>query len=240
MTEKKSAGSEPVAIVTASGRGIGAACARELAARGYRLALMSISGAAEKVAGDLGGLGLAGSVTEQGDLARLVGETMSTYGRIDAVINNTGRPPHGDLLEIPDEDWYEGVDLVLMSVIRMARLVTPIMTEQGGGAFVNISSYVAFEPSAEFPISSPIRAALGSFAKLYADRYAKAGIRMNNLLPGYTDSFAWGREIEASIPMGRCASVAEIAKTAAFLLSSDAGYITGQSIRVDGGISRLV
>lgn len=229
-----------VAIITAAGRGMGAACARELAAQGYVVALMSPSGNAAALAQELGGWGMAGSVTEPADLQQLVSETVGRYGRVDAVINNTGHPPKGELLDISDESWHTGLDMLLLNVVRMARLVTPLMQRQGGGAIVNISTFAAFEPSLAFPVSASLRAALGSFAKLYADRYAADGIRMNNLLPGYIESYAVADETRQKIPMQRAGTVAEIAQTAAFLLSDAAGYITGQNIRVDGGITRSV
>ena len=231
---------DKVAIVTAAGRGMGAAIARELSDAGYRLALLSNSGGAEAVANEIGCISQIGSVTEMKDLALLVEETMETYGRIDAVVNNTGHPPKGPLLEIPDNDWHLGLDIVFLNVVRMARLVTPIMLEQGGGVFVNISTFAAFEPSLTFPVSSSLRAALGSFAKMYADQYASQGIRMNNVLPGYIDSYPESEENLRDIPMGRYGKVEEIASTVRFLLSEEAGYITGQNIRVDGGITRSV
>lgn len=232
--------SEKVAIVTAAGKGMGAAISRELAARGYKLALFSNSGGAETLAKELGGIAVTGSVTNPDDLKKLVDETMSAYGRIDAVVNNTGHAPKGDLLDIPDEDWQIGLDLLLLNVVRMARFVTPIMEKQGGGAIVNISTFSAFEPKAAFPVSSSLRAALGSFSKLFADRYAESNIRMNNVLPGYVDSYPESEELINKIPMKRYGSVEEIAKTTAFLLSDEAGYITGQNLRVDGGITHGV
>ncbi len=234
MTIKK------VAIVTAAGRGMGAAIAKELAAAGYELALMSPSGAAEELAQSLGGLGLTGSVTNPADLQRLVDQTMQQYGRIDAVVNHTGHPPKGNLLAIPDEDWHTGLDLVMLNVVRMARLVTPIMQAQGGGAIVNISTFAVFEPEATFPVSATMRAALAGFTKLYADQYAADNIRMNNVLPGFVDSLPEVEERRHRIPMGRYGTVAEIAQTVRFLLSAEAGYITGQNIRVDGGLTRSV
>ena len=229
-----------VAIVTAAGRGMGAAIARELAGAGYQLALLSNSGGAEKVAKELDGISLTGSVTEVKDLERLVENTLGKFGRIDAVVNNTGHPPKGPLLEISDADWHLGLDIALLNVVRMARFVTPIMLEQGGGAFVNISTFAAFEPSLTFPVSSSLRAALGSYAKMYADQYAPQGIRMNNVLPGYIDSYPESEANLRQIPLGRYGKVGEIASTVRFLLSDDAGYITGQNIRVDGGITRAV
>ena len=229
-----------VAIVTAAGRGMGAAIARELGTNGYQVALMSNSGGAEVLAGEINGIAMTGSVTNVADLVKLVDLTMGTFGRIDAVINNTGHPPKGDLLDISDEEWYAGLDLVMLNVVRMARLVTPVMVDQDGGAILNISSFTAFEPEATFPVSSTLRAALASFTKLYADRYAADGIRMNNLLPGFIDSYPESGDNLARIPIGRYGTVNEIAKTALFLVSEDAGYITGQNIRVDGGITRSV
>ena len=231
---------DKVAIVTASGRGMGEAIARRLAADGYGLALMSPSGSSEALAAELDGFAVTGSVTEPADLAALVAGTMERYGRVDAVVNHTGHPPKGPLLEIVDEDWHSGLDLVMLNVIRMARLVTPIMLDQGGGAIVNISTFAIFEPSPVFPVSASLRAALAAFTKLYSDEYAAAGIRMNNLLPGFIDSLPETEDRRAAIPMGRYGSVDEIAATAAFLLSADAGYITGQNLRVDGGLTRSV
>ena len=234
MNDKKTA------LITASGRGIGAAIAREVAGDGYQVVLMSASGGAEALAAELGGIGLTGSVTEPVDLQKVVDKAMDATGRIDAVINNTGHPPKGALLDISDEDWLLGLDLLLLNVIRLARLVTPIMQKQGGGAFVNISTFSAYEPDAAFPVSSTLRAALGSFSKMYADRYAADGIRMNNILPGFVDNYPESQETLAQIPMGRYARTAEIAKTALFLISDGGGYITGQNIRVDGGLTRSV
>ena len=229
-----------VAIVTASGKGMGAAIARQLAGDGYSLALMSPSGASEELAAELGGYGIAGSVTDTADLAQLVAGTMERFGRIDAVVNHTGHPPKGPLLEIADEDWHAGLDLVMLNVVRMARLVTPVMVSQGSGAIVNISTFAIFEPSPVFPVSAALRAALAAFTKLYSDEYGPVGIRMNNVLPGYIDSLPETDERRAAIPMGRYGTVDEIAKTVAFLLSADAGYITGQNLRVDGGLTRSV
>ena len=231
---------EKIALVTAASRGMGAAIARELAASGYKLALMARSDGVTALADELGAVSVTGSVLETADLKGLVDLAMATYGRIDAVVNNTGHPPKGDLLGMSDADWALGADMVLMNVVRMARLTTPIMQAQGGGAVVNMSTFAAFEPTAAFPVSATFRAALGSFTKIYADEYAKDNIRMNNIAPGYINSFPESEALVAQIPMGRYGMVEEVARAARFLVSDDASYITGQHIRADGGITRSV
>ena len=242
----------PSAIVTAAGSGIGAACARELAGRGYDLTLLSRSEAAVELASELGGRGLRGSVAKHRDLARLVDLALSSYGKIDGVVVSTGHAPwsvapsgrrfdpgaEAHLLDIPDDDWHQGVDLYLLPAVRLARLVTPVFEKQGGGAIVNISAFPADEPTWAIPMSSTIRPGLAAFRKLYADRYARAGIRMNDVLPGYLDNWEWTDALRQSIPMGRAGKPEEIAKVVAFLLSEDAAYITGQGILVDGGLNR--
>jgi NAD(P)-dependent dehydrogenase (short-subunit alcohol dehydrogenase family) len=230
----------PVGLITAATRGIGAACARRLAAEGYAVVLLARSPEVTGLAEDLGGVGVVGSVSVAGDLERLVATAADRYGRIDAVIANTGHPAKGELLEISDAAWIQGMDLLLLSVIRLARLVTPTMLRQGGGALLNISSLWAVEPHLDAPVSSTLRGALGNFAKLYADRYAGAGIRMNCLLPGFMSTYPVAEKFQQAIPMGRVADPDEIAGMAAFLVSPAASYITGQSIRADGGLTRSV
>lgn len=229
-----------VALVVGGGRGMGAGIARELAARGYRLGLMSPSESCERLAAELDGVAHRGSAAEAADLQAVFDATMARYGRVDALVNHTGGPPKGDLLAIDDAGWMRGHDLVVMSVVRACRLVTPVMERQGKGAILTITTFSAFEPSLTFPVSSVYRAGIGAFTKLYADRYAAAGIRINALLPGFVDSLDHKPQIAELVPMKRLGRVEEIAKTAAFLLSDDAGYITGQNIRVDGGLTRHV
>jgi NAD(P)-dependent dehydrogenase (short-subunit alcohol dehydrogenase family) len=230
----------PVALVTAASRGIGAACARRLAAEGYAVVLLARSPEVEDLANELGGAGMVGSVSVAKDLKRYVATAMERFDRIDAVIANTGHPAKGELLELSDDSWMEGMDLLLLSVIRLARLVTPVMLRQGGGALLNISSLWAVEPHLDAPVSSTLRGALGNFTKLYADRYAGANIRMNCLLPGFMSTYPVAEKFQQAIPMARIADPDEIAAAAAFLVSPAAAYITGQSIRADGGLTRSV
>ncbi|HRV61831.1 SDR family oxidoreductase [Albidovulum sp.] len=228
-----------VCLVTGGGRGIGAAVAREMHAQGYALALMSPSESCETLAVELGGVARRGVAQSAEDIAGIVDLAMRTYGRIDAVLNHTGHPPKGDLLEITDENWDLANEMIVKSVVRMARLVTPVMEAQGGGSIVNVTTYAAFEPSPWFPASCVYRAGVSSFTKLYADRYGPKNIRMNCLMPGFTDSLDVGKF--ADLPaLRRIARAEEQAKAAAFLLTDASSYITGQSLRVDGGLTRHV
>jgi NAD(P)-dependent dehydrogenase (short-subunit alcohol dehydrogenase family) len=233
--------SEPkVAIITAAGSGMGAAVAEELAGRDYKVAILSSSGKGEALAERLSGIGVTGSNLIPEDLERLVDMTMAQFGRIDALVNSAGHAPKGPLLELSDDDWHQGLDMMLLNIVRTCRLVTPIMERQGKGAIVNLTTYATFEPEHFFPLSGAFRAGAAVFAKLYANQYAKAGIRINNVLPGFIDSLPEKAEFRDRIPMARYGTVQEIARTVAFLCSDDAGYITGQNLRVDGGISRSV
>ncbi|MGC4394452.1 SDR family oxidoreductase [Hydrogenophaga sp. T2] len=229
-----------VAIVTAGGSGMGAAAARRLAADGYHVAILSSSGKGEALARELGGLGVTGSNQSNDDLQRLVDQTLQRWGRIDVLVNSAGHGPKGPLLDITDEQWHLGMDVYLLNVIRPTRLVTPHMVKQGGGAIVNISTAWVGEPSPMFPTSAVARSGLAAFTKLFADQYAAQKVRMNNVLPGWIDSLPPTDARRDSVPMQRYGTADEIAATVAFLAGEGAAYITGQSLRVDGGLMRSV
>ncbi len=231
---------EKIAIVTAGGSGMGAAAARRLAQDGFKVAILSSSGKGEALAKELGGIGVTGSNQSNDDLKRLVDATMAKWGRIDALVNSAGHGPRAQIVEITDEQWHTGLDVYLMNVIRPTRLVAPIMVAQKGGAIVNISTAWAFEPSAMFPTSAVFRAGLAAYTKIFADTYAADNVRINNVLPGWIDSLPATEERRSSVPMGRYGTSDEIAATVAFLVSEGGGYITGQNIRVDGGLTRSV
>jgi NAD(P)-dependent dehydrogenase (short-subunit alcohol dehydrogenase family) len=231
---------DKVAIVTAGGSGMGAHAARTLARDGFKVAILSSSGKGEALALELGGLGVTGSNQSPDDVARLVDQTMARWGRIDALVNSAGHGPRGPVLEIGDDDWHRGMDVYFMSAVRPTRLVAPIMQKQRSGSIVNISSFAAFEPDAGFPTSAVFRAGLASFVKLVADKYAADNVRINNVLPGFIDSLPKKDGIAERVPMKRYGKMEEISELIAFLASDKAGYITGQNIRVDGGITRSV
>ena len=229
---------EKTCLVIGGGRGMGAATAKEMQKRGYKLSLMSPSDSCEQLAEELNGIALRGKAEVPKDLKSIIDFTMEKYGRIDSVLVHVGGPPKGDLLEIEDEDWDKANQMIIKPVIRIAKLVTPIMLEQGGGSIVNITTFSAFEPSLTFPTSSIYRAGVSSFTKLFSDRYGADNIRINCLLPGFTDSLNLPDEFAKLSSLNRLARAEEQAKVAAFLLSDDSSYLTGQSIRSDGGVTR--
>jgi NAD(P)-dependent dehydrogenase (short-subunit alcohol dehydrogenase family) len=229
-----------VAIITAGGSGMGAASARKLAADGFQVAILSSSGKGEALAKDLGGIGVTGSNQSNDDIQRLVDAVMAKWGRIDALVNSAGHGPRAPIIEISDDDWHKGMEVYFLSAVRPIRLVTPVMQKQKSGAIINISTAWVAEPSAMFPTSAVARAGLAAFTKIFADTYAAENIRINNILPGWIDSLPPTEQRRDSVPMKRYGKSEEIAGTVSFLASDAAGYITGQNIRVDGGLMRSI
>ncbi|KQS75669.1 3-oxoacyl-ACP reductase [Rhizobium sp. Leaf384] len=229
---------DKIAIVTAGGSGMGAHAARRLAADGFKVAILSSSGKGEALAEELGGLGITGSNQSNEDLKMLVDRTMERWGRVDVLVNSAGHGPRAPVADITDEDWVRGMDVYFLNVVRPVRLVAPIMRAQASGVIINISSFSAVEPDPVFPTSSVFRAGLAAYTKLFADQFAADNVRMNNVLPGFIDSLPEKDVFRDRVPMGRYGRSEEIAATISFLASEGAGYITGQSIRVDGGITR--
>ncbi len=229
-----------VALVTAGGSGMGADAARRLAADGFRVGVLSSSGKGEALGSELGGFGVTGSNRSETDLRALVDGAVDRWGRVDVLVNSAAHGPKGPVLEINDDDWHEGMEVYLMNVIRPTRLITPVMQAQGGGSIINISTFAAFEHDPLFPTSGVFRAGLAAFTKLFSDRYAADNIRMNNVLPGFIDSLPEAEDRRARIPLGRYGTVAEVSSLISWLASEEGGYMTGQNLRVDGGLTRAV
>lgn len=232
--------SKKVALVTAGGSGMGADAARHLASEGYEIGILSSSGKGETLAKELGGVGVTGTNKSVVDFQKLVDLAMEKWGRVDVLINSAGHGPKGPIMEISDEDWHEGMEVYLLNVIRPTRIVTPIMAKQGGGTIINISTFAVFEPDPLFPTSGVFRAGLASFTKLFSDKFAADNVRMNNVLPGFIDSLPETEDRVARIPMGRYGKASEVSSLISYLASEGGAYVTGQNIRIDGGVTRAI
>ena len=231
---------QPVALIVGGGSGLGAGAARQLASDGYQVGVMSSSGKGEQLGNELGGLGFTGSNLSVEDLRAFVDAAIARWGRIDGVVNGAGHGPKGEVLEISDEDWHLGMDYYFLNAVRMTRLVTPIMQAQGRGSIVNISTFAAFEPDPDLPTSAVFRAGLADFAKLFSVKYAADGVRMNNVLPGFIDSLPEKQDRVDRIPAGRYGTVDEVSAMVSFLISDASSYVTGQNLRIDGGLTHSV
>ena len=229
-----------VAVFIASGTGMGAGAAKHLSSKGYDIAIMSSSGKGERLANDLGGLGYTGSNLLSKDINVFIDKVFSKFGKVDVLVNSAGHGPKGEILEISDEDWIKGMEVYYLNVVRSSRIITPIMQKQKNGSIINISTFAIFEPEKDFPTSGVFRSGLAVFTKLYSDKYAKDNIRMNNILPGFIDSLPEKEEFKKRIPLQRYGKVNEISAVVEMLASDGGAYITGQNIRVDGGITRAV
>ena len=247
-----------VAMVAASSKGIGLAVAQALAAEGCRLSICARSEEQLEAAASLVSeetRSYVVDVSSAEDLEWWYQQTREDLGPVDILVTNTGGPPAGALSEITDEQWLSGVDSTLMNVIRLVRLVQADMKESSWGRIVHITSLVAKEPSSMLPISSTLRAGLMALTKLQAVELGPFGITVNSVLPGHTltdrqrhladlmaekNSSTQEQELAsraAKVPLGRLGQPAEIAAAVAFLCSVPAGYVSGTSLLVDGGIT---
>lgn len=233
---------QKTALVIAGSSGIGAAAARALAAQGHRVAVLARSERAEAVAEEIGGLAIRGSYTEPGVIEDAVAQVADTWGRLDVVVCSAGHGAKGAMTELGVDAFAEGFELYFYNVVRAAQAALPHMRAQGGGAIVNVSSASPTEPSPRFPTSMVARAAMTTWTKLFSAEVAADGVRVNNVLPGYTveDPTTVPAEWTAAIPAGRAASYDEMGRVIAFLASDDAAYITGANLKVDGGVTRSV
>jgi len=229
-----------VAVFIASGSGMGADAAKHLSSKGYEIGIMSSSGKGEELAKKLNGVGFTGSNLSTKDIENFINKVSSKFGKIDVLVNSAGHGPKGEILEISDDEWISGMEVYFLNVVRPIRLVTPIMQKQKNGSIINISTFATFEPESAFPTSGVFRAGLASFIKLYSNKYAKDNIRINNILPGFIDSLPEKEIFKKRIPLQRYGKVSEISAVVELLASEGGSYITGQNIRVDGGITKSV
>ena len=229
-----------VAVLMAAGSGMGADAAKKLKSDGFKIAIMSSSERGQKLAKKLNGIGFRGSNQNIRNIEQFFELVLKKLNRIDVLVNSAGHGPKGEILKITDKEWHESMDTYFLNVVRATRLVTPIMKKQKNGSIINISTYAIFEPEKSFPTSGVMRAGLFSFTKIYSDEYARFNIRMNNILPGFIDSLTPRKEFINRVPLKRVGKVREISSLISLLASNDGSYITGQNIRVDGGITRSV
>ena len=249
-----------VALVAAASKGLGRAVAEELAAEGVKLAICSrdaeaIERVGREIANATGAevLARAADVSRTAEIAAFTDTALSIYGRVDILLTNSGGPPSGRFESLDLAAWQQATELTLFAPIEFARRVLPGMKERRWGRILNVTSIAVKQPIDNLMLSNSLRSAVTGWARTLANEVGSAGVTVNNLLPGYTRTerveelalavskregispaqavARWEREI----PLGRLAEPREFAALAAFLASDRAGYITGQSIAVDGG-----
>jgi len=252
-----------VALAAAASQGLGWGVARALAADGARVSLCgrrpaAVRAAAERLTAETGApaLGVACDVTDAAALQAWVAQTVAAWGRVDALLVNAGGPPAGLFVELDDAQWQAAFELNILSAVRLIRAALPHMGP--GSAILTITSAAAREPVARLALSNVMRAGVAGLVKTLADELAPRGVRVNNLLPGRLDTERVARLDQntadklgisfdeararalAAIPLGRLGTVDEFGAAGAFLLSPAASFITGASLRVDGGMMRSV
>jgi meso-butanediol dehydrogenase / (S,S)-butanediol dehydrogenase / diacetyl reductase len=230
------------AIVTGGGSGIGQATARRFAAEGAEVVVADLVGErAEDVAAEIGGTAVHADVTVAADVARMV----DAAGRIDVLVNNAGGGMADDLLEISEEEWDADVTVNLKSAFLCSKAVLPGMIERGSGVILNISSVNGMAFFANEPYSAA-KAGLINLTRSMAVRYGKHGIRAVAIAPGTIRTPLWQERVDKEpaiferlirwYPLRRVGEPEDVAKAAAFLASDDAAWITGEVLRVDGGL----
>jgi 3-oxoacyl-[acyl-carrier protein] reductase len=259
-------------VVTGASRGIGRETAIQLCAEGANVLLVArreerlrevqeeAAGAGAKAGGRAAVLAL--DVTAQDAGERMLAVADEYFGALDVLVNNAGAAAWRDLDEVPDEDWRAQYEINVMAPLRAMRAATPAMAERGWGRVVNVCSTAGKRPSAAMPEYSVAKAAELSLSRLFADRYAKAGVLVNAICPGPAESEMWMEpgglldqsrdlsgagsreealaEAGAKRPIGRLADPAEIASAIVFLCSERASYVSGAAWSVDGGTVQVI
>ncbi len=254
---------DKVALVAASSKGLGYGVANALAAEGAKVSLCSrsaddVAAAAETLASDydVDTLATACDVRKLSDIQAWVDKTVAAWGKVDCLLVNAGGPPAKTVKELNDEDWQAAFELTLLSSVRMIRLSIPHMSD--GGSILTVTSGSVREPIPRLALSTVMRAGVAGLVKTLADELAGDGIRVNNLVPGRIDtdrvaqldaitSEKLGISIEdvqkrslAGIPLRRYGTIDDFGAAGAFLLSPAASYISGATLRVDGGSARAI
>ena len=252
---------DKTALVAASSKGLGYGVAKALAANGAKVSLCSrsadaVAAAAQTLADNYGVETLASAcdLRRPADIQAWIDKTVVAWGQIDCLLVNAGGPPAKMFKELSDSDWQAAFELTLMSSVRMIRMTIPHMT--AGGSILTVTSSSIKEPIPRLGLSTVMRAGVMGLVKTLADELAGDGIRVNNLVPGRIDtdrvaqldantSDKLGISIEevkrrslAAIPLGRYGHIDDFGSAGAFLLSPAASYITGATLRVDGGAMR--
>ena len=237
------------AIVTGASRGIGRTVAKVLAEQGASVVLAGrtragLEEAAEEIRSRGGqATAVVCDVTVEGDVEQLVKATLEGYGRVDILVNNAGVTRDGLVMRMSEEDWDAVLDTNLKSVYRCTRAVLRPMLKQRAGRIVNIASVVGLTGNAGQANYAAAKAGIVAFTKSVAREVASRGITVNAVAPGYIDtdmtralSPEQRERILSGIPMGRMGSTEDVAYAVAFLAGEEAGYITGQTLVVDGGL----
>jgi 3-oxoacyl-[acyl-carrier protein] reductase len=247
------------ALVTASSKGMGKACALGLAAEGARVVMCArterdVMAAADEVRGRTGAevVALAADVTRAADVKALVKRALDAFGGVDVLVANAGGPPRGAFDELTDEQWFGAFEVSLLSVVRLIREVLPGMRQRRWGRIVTIQSSSVKQPIPGLDLSNAVRPGTAGLMKTLATDLGRDNILVNTVCPGriLTDRLLGGarqaglspedyaRQVGADVPLGRVGTPEEFANVVVFLASERASYVTGVALQVDGGLIR--
>jgi 3-oxoacyl-[acyl-carrier protein] reductase len=241
-----------VALVTGASKGLGRAIAAELVAEGARVAVSARSRERiESTAAEIGAVPFVHDTAELDDAARLVADVVSELGPIDVLVCNTGGPPGGpDALGFTREQWQQAYTSLVLGPMALVEAVVPGMRERGFGRVVNVVSAGVREPIPNLMLSNAHRISMINAFKTIARQVAADGVTLNSVLPGRIDTdriieLTGSREAaeefaRAEVPASRMGTVEEFAAVATFLCSARASYVTGETVVVDGGMTRSV